>query len=96
MGLRGWLVAKLGGDEPVGDPESIVSVASVELWRSQLVVHALREAGVPAEAVDEHLGEPLRGTAFPTARIMVPNGRRTEALEIIDALTSQAYGPTDD
>ena len=96
MGLRDWLVAKLGGDEPVGDPDSVVEVAVVELWRSELVVHALRERGVPAEAVPEHSVLQPRDLLVPQARILVHNSHRTEALEIIDALTSQVYGPTDD
>ena len=96
MGLRDWLVDKLGGDEPVGDPDSVVEVAVVELWRSELVVHALREKGIPAEAVPEHSVQQPRELLGPQARILVQNGRRTEAIEVIDALTSQAYGPTDD
>jgi hypothetical protein len=96
MRLRDWLIDKLGGDEPAGDPDTVVEVAVVELWRSELVVHALRERGIPAESVHEHsVMQPL-DVLGPQARILVQNGRRTEAIEIIDALTSQAYGPTDD
>ena len=96
MGLRAWLIDKLGGAEPVGDPERVVEVAVVDLWQSQLLVTALRERGIAAESVQEHSVVQPRDRLLPQARILVQAGQRAEAIEIIDAVTTGQYGPTDD
>jgi len=96
MGVRTWLIDKLGGDEPVGDPERVVEVAVVDLWQSQLLVTALRERGIAAESVQEHSVMQPRERLLPQARILVQAGQRAEAIDIIDAVTTGQYGPTDD
>jgi hypothetical protein len=86
VSLRDRIVRLLGGEAPVDHPD-VVEVATIELWRSELVASALREAGVPCEVVPT--GGPAGNSQYatPQARIMVAGDRAAEARRIVDEVT---------
>ena len=84
VGFRDWLVRRLGGDALVGDPDGIVEVGLVELWQSELVRSALREAGIAAETVHEasaHTGGPQH--IRPMSRVLAARRDYRRAVEVV-------------
>jgi hypothetical protein len=84
VSLRTALLSLLGrGGERELDPDEYVDVVNVELWRSQLVVVALRERGVPAVALESST---IPYAPLTRARIQVPRHDLVRAMSIIDGL----------
>ena len=84
MTFRNSLLRWLGrGDTPELDPDEYVVVADVELWRSQLVVVALRERDIPAVAVESSL---IPHAPMTRARIQVRRQDVLRAQSVLDGL----------
>ena len=86
MSLRDWIVKRLGGDELVG-VERVMEVGRIELWRSELVVAALRDAGVPAEAAPTGGPPGASDSVFRMASVYVPSDRLADARPVFEAVT---------
>ena len=84
MGIRARLTKALGGDEPVVKEGTVVEAASVDLWRSELIVIELNDHDIPAQAVPTSTYPAL--TIRPRARIMVRSEHLAEARRLINAL----------
>jgi hypothetical protein len=83
--IRDWIVKRLGGEDPVR-VERVVELGRVELWRSELVVAALREAGVPAEAAPTSGPPGGSDSIFPMVSIYVPGDRLADARQVFDTV----------
>ena len=84
MGIRDRLMRALGGDEPLAKEGTVVEAASVDLWRSELIVIELKDHEIPARAVPTSPYPAL--TIKPMARIMVRSEHLAEARRLIDAI----------
>ena len=86
MTLREWIVKALGGDEPVV-VSGVADVGIVELWRSELVASAIRDAGIPCEVAPT--GGPPGRSEFvsPMARIYVRADDLADARLVFDSVT---------
>ncbi len=69
MGLRAWLLGESERARRPPDPEANVLLAQIDLWRSNVVVAYLWDAGVPAYSVENSVMN-MR-TLRPTCRIFV-------------------------
>jgi len=82
MGVRRWLAGLLDRGASSAPGDRVVEAGQVELWRSQLCVHALAEVGIDAQAIDNYgevYGLPAR------ARIMVHERDLVAARRVLDA-----------
>ena len=77
MAFRDWLVTKLGGTDPVGDPDEVVEAALVELWQSEMLRSVLATEGVDCHVLPEASGQATREHLRPMARLMTARTRPT-------------------
>lgn len=82
MAFRDWLVTKLGGTEPIGDPDETVEAALVALWQSEMLRAVLAEEGIACQVLAEASGQATREHLRPMARVMTArrDQRRAHAL----------------
>jgi hypothetical protein len=92
MAFRDWLIVKLGGDRPVGDPDAFVEAALVDLWQSELIRTALAEESIAAHLVAEASAQATREHLRPMARVMTARRDRLRALEVIVAVQRGEHG----
>lgn len=82
VSFRDWLIRRLGGDALVGDPDGVVEAALVQLWESQLVVAALGDEGIRAQAIHDVTGHATQHLR-PMARVFVARRNLRRALDVI-------------
>lgn len=93
MGFRDWIVHRLGGNAPVGDPDALVEVGLVETWQSELVRKRLAEAGIPAQVIDESSAHGSGQHIRPMSKLIARRRHYPAALEVLTGV--QHDDPTD-
>jgi hypothetical protein len=89
VGIREWLVGRLGGDDVVGDPAQLVEVGLVALAVSEIVLLRLAEEGIDAVAHEQAwYGSPFRFQTRPMARVMVRLADLERARPIVDEVST--------
>jgi hypothetical protein len=89
MGLRKRLLGVLDrGAPPTTDPDEVVDLVEVEMWRSELIVTGLRDRGVPAIALPS---SGIPEAPFTHARIQIRRRDYADAEAALDEL----LGPWD-
>jgi hypothetical protein len=86
--LRDRIIRALGGDKPV-PATGVVEAGVVELWQSELVATALRDAGVPCEVAPMSAPPGNAEHTRPMATIFVPGERLEAARQVIDEITAR-------
>lgn len=73
MGLWHWIFGKHPPQPP--NPDRVVELAWLPLWRAHLVLHHLWECEVPATLSEDHTAMLRFGAREPMARIFVMEHR---------------------